>query len=94
MALIDPKLENIAREVVWWEPPEVTLSDQNDFLCRVMVLGTWEDVQHVEKVFGEEALRAALIHSRPGVFDPASWYYWHYRLGFEHVPELPKRTFA
>jgi hypothetical protein len=94
MALHDQQLEDIAREVVWWESPEVTLSDQGGFLCRVMVLGTWEDIQRVEKVFGEEALRAALHHARPGVFDPASWHYWHYRLGIEPVPELPKRTFV
>ncbi len=92
MPVRDPQLENIAREVVWWEPPEVTLSDQDDFLCRVMVLGAWEDVQHVERVFGEDALREALNHSKAGVFDPASWHYWHYRLGIEPVPELPKRT--
>ncbi len=94
MATRDPQLEDIAREVVWWDPPQVTLSDQNDFLCRVMALGTWKDMQHVEKVFGEEALREALRRSRPGVFDPASWHYWHYRLEIGPVPELPKRTFV
>jgi hypothetical protein len=94
MELRDPQLDVIARGVVWWEPPEVTLSDQNDFLCRVMCRGSWEDVQHVEKVYGEEALRRALGHAKPGVFDPASWHYWHYRLGFESVPELPRRPFV
>ena len=89
----EAKLERIAREVVWWEPPEVTMSDENDFLCRVMVRGAWEDVQDLEKAYGEEAFRRALQHARPGVFDPASWHYWHYRLGEDPVPELPKRTF-
>jgi hypothetical protein len=94
MALRDPQLEKIAREVVWWEPPEVTLSDQGDFLCRVMARGSWKDVRYVEKLFGDEALREALRHSRPGVIDPASWHFWHYRLGIEPVPEAPKRIFA
>jgi len=94
MELHDRQLEGIARGVVWWEPPDVTLSDQDDLLCRVMSRGSWEDVQHVEKVFGEEALRSALCHAKPGVFDPASWHYWHYRLGIEPVPELPKRHFV
>jgi hypothetical protein len=94
MALLDPELKRIARGVVWWEPPEVTLSDQNDFLCRVMALGTWKEAQHVGRVFGEDAFREALHHCRPGVMDPASWHYWHYRLGIEPVPEAPKRTFA
>jgi uncharacterized protein (DUF2267 family) len=94
MTLSDPRLESIAREVVWWEPPEITLSDQNDFLCRVMDHGSWEDMRHIEEVFGDKALREALDHCRPGVMDPASWHYWHYRLGIETVPELPRRTFA
>ena len=93
MPLADPQLRNIAREVVWWEPPEVTLADQDDFLCRVMALGTWDDVQHVEKMFGAGAFRKALHGAKPGVFDPACWHYWHHRLEFDAVPELPKRTF-
>jgi hypothetical protein len=44
MASQDLKLEAIAREIVWWEQPEVTLSDQNDFLCRVMARVFWEDL--------------------------------------------------
>lgn len=94
MALSDPQLEDIARMVMWWEAPEVALSDQNEFLCRVMARGFWDDVKHVEKVFGEDAFREALRHCGPGVMDPASWHYWHYRLGIEPVPELPKRTFV
>jgi hypothetical protein len=89
----EAKLERIAREVVWWEPPEVTLSDENDLLCRVIVRGSWEDVQDLEKAYGEEAFLRALQHARPGVFDPASRHFWHYRLGKDPVPELPKRTF-
>jgi hypothetical protein len=88
-----PRLARIAREVVWWEAPEVTMSDQDDFLCRVMVRGSWEDVQAVEKAYGQEAFRQALKNAGPGVFDPASWHYWHFRLGLEPVPELPSRTF-
>jgi hypothetical protein len=91
---IDLRLAEIARKVVWWEPPEITLSDQNDFLCRVMGRGIWEDVQYVERIFGEAAFREALLHCRPGVMDPGSWHYWHLRLRLEPIPELPKRTFA
>jgi hypothetical protein len=93
MQVAEPQLQRIAREVVWWEPPEITIADQNYFLCRVMARGFWDDVQLVEKVYGEEAFRIALQHAKPGVFDPASWNYWHNRLGFEFVPELPTRKF-
>jgi len=94
MASPDPLLEKIAREVVWWEPPEVTLSDPNDFLCRVMARASWKDIRYVEKLFGEDAFREALRRCRPGVMDPASWHFWHYHLGVEPVPEPPKRIFA
>jgi hypothetical protein len=94
MALRDPQLETIARAVVWWEPPEVTLSDQDDFLCRVMARGLWDEVKRVESAYGEEAFRQALRRARPGVIDVASWHYWHHRLGMLPVPEMPKRSFA
>jgi hypothetical protein len=90
----DSFLENIAREVVWWEPPMVTLSDQNNFLSRVMARGFWDDLQRIENIFGEDSLRSALRHSKPGVIDIASWHYWHHRLGIEPVPEMPIRTFG
>jgi hypothetical protein len=89
----DRQLEGIAREVVWWETPEVTLADQNEFLGNVMARGVWDAVQRVVDIYGEEAFRDALRHSKPGVIDAASWHYWHHRLGIEPVPELPKRTF-
>jgi hypothetical protein len=89
----DFRLQQIAREVVWWELPEITLADQNFFLGRVMARGFWNDVVHVQNVYGEDALREALRHSKPGEIDIASWHYWHRRLGLEPVPELPKRRF-
>jgi hypothetical protein len=94
MTVAATSLENIAREVVWWESPEATLAKPNEFVARVMARGFWDDVQFVESVFGEEAFRAAIRHARPGVFDPASWHYWHLRLGIEPISNLPKRTFA
>jgi hypothetical protein len=94
MPIRDPQLESIAREIVWWEEPEVTLSDQDGFLSRVMARGSWDDVQHVVKIYGDDAFREALRHSKPSVIDAASWHYWHHRLGMEPVPEMPKRTFS
>jgi hypothetical protein len=89
----DPQLERIARGVVWWEAPEATLADQDNFLNRVMARGFWEEMKFVEKFYGEDALRKALKSSKPGVFDLASWHYWHHRLGFDSVPERPARSF-
>jgi hypothetical protein len=94
MATMDPRLEIIARQVIWWETPEIALSDQNDFLARVMARGFWDDLRYVEEVFGEDALRNALKNSKPGVIDIASWHYWHRRLGIEPIPGMPIRKFA
>jgi hypothetical protein len=94
MPIRDPQLEDIARGVVWWEAPEITLSNQDEFLGCVMARASWAELRHVEAVYGEEAFREALRHAKPGVIDIASWHYWHHRLGIEPVPEMPKRTFA
>jgi hypothetical protein len=93
MQVYDQQLQRIARGVVWWEPPETTIADQNNFLCRVMARGFWEEAKFVEKVYGENAFREALENAKPGVFDLASWHYWHHRLGFDSVPERPTRKF-
>jgi hypothetical protein len=86
-------LEVIARRVAWWKTPTEALANTDDFLCRVMTFGLWTDVISVAIVFGDDALRRALKQAPAGVFDPRSWHYWHYRLGFDEVPELPKREF-
>jgi hypothetical protein len=86
-------LEIIARRVAWWKTPAEALANTDDFLCRVMTFGLWSDVAYVGRMFGDDALRRALQNAPAGVFDPPSWHYWHYRLGFDQVPGLPKRTF-
>jgi hypothetical protein len=88
-----PELEVIARRVAWWKTPAEALANTDDFLCRVMTFGLWADVTYVARMFGDDAMRRALRQAPAGVFDPPSWHYWHYRLGFAQVPELPKRAF-
>ena len=87
------QLEIIARRVAWWKTPAEALANTNDFLCRVMTYGLWTDVACVARMFGDDAMRRALKQAPAGVFDPPSWHYWHYRLGFNQVPGLPKRAF-
>ena len=88
---LTPQLEVIARRVAWWKTPAEALANTNDFLCRVMTFGLWTDVAYVTKMFGDDAMRRALNQAPAGVFDPPSWSYWHFRLGFDKVPGLPKR---
>lgn len=90
----DPRLQQIARRVKWWEPAAETLSDQDDFLCRVMNLATWDDIEYVNQKFGDDALRAALRRCKSGVMDRRSWNYWHIRLGMDAIPAMPQRILA
>ena len=88
-----PQLEEIAKRVTWWKPAEESLKDTSIFLCRVMTFGLWSDAVYVLQTFGEDALRDALRNPPPGVFDEASWNYWHHRLGIHTIPALPVRRF-
>jgi hypothetical protein len=85
-------LAAVARRVCWWEDAATTLANTPLFLCRVMVFGTWDDACLALEHYGEEAFRRALGAAPPGLFDPRSWHYWHYRLGVLPVPDLPQRV--
>ena len=91
MQTTPPNLETIARRVTWWKTPGEAVANTDEFLCRVMVFGLWSDASYIVDNFGEDAFRAALRRAPPGVFDPASWHYWHHRLGIGKVPPLPTR---
>lgn len=85
-------LAAVARRVCWWEPAEITLANPRLFVARVMVLGTWDDINLVLKYFGNEAFKDALRCAPAGLFDNRSWYYWHHRLRVLPVPPLPQRV--
>lgn len=70
-------LERIAREIVWWQSPEVSLENPRRFLAQLMTLGTWHEGQLVKECFGWDVFKDALIHAPVGVFDRRSWAYWH-----------------
>jgi len=91
---VSPELRRIASRVVWWEPPEDVVAREDEFLCRVMALGDWPDVNYVEATYGQARLRAALRAAPPGVVDARSWHYWHRRLGLGEAGALPERRFA
>jgi hypothetical protein len=56
-----------------------------------MAIGTTEDAELAEHVFGEEAMRIALATAPPGVFDRRRWDLWHLRFGYRRTPPLPTR---
>ncbi len=84
-------LLDLARRLVWWEPPQKTLARPERLVARAMAEGTWEDMLLVRATYGDEALRRILGDPPPGVFDPRSWTYWHVVFGIEPVPPLPRR---
>lgn len=82
----------VAAKLVWWKAPEEALSDPIDFACRVMTLGTWDDIVLVRQELGDELLKQALRQPRPGIFDARSWRYWHLVFDITPEPPLPKRN--
>ena len=89
-----PDVHRIASRVVWWDTPERVVSRLDDFLGRVMTLGTLADVNTIEAIYGAARLRAAVRAASPGIFDVRSWHYWHRRLGLGPAGPLPARRFA
>lgn len=85
------KLTDIAKELFWWQAPEVSLANPRRFLAQVMTLGTWEEVQVVKEAFGWEAFRDALLNAPAGVLDGRSWVYWRSVFGLPEA-ELPRRS--
>jgi hypothetical protein len=87
----EPTLEQLAARYVWWLSSRDALSRTTVFLCQIMRLGTFEDAQAVRRMYGDDALRAALAEAPAGALDPRSWTYWHHVLGRLPVPRMPER---
>jgi hypothetical protein len=85
-------LEEIAEKLFWWKAPADALNSAPRFLAQVMTLGTWNDVQAVQRILGRDAFREVLQNPPAGIFDPRSWSYWHVVFGLP-VPPLPERRF-
>jgi len=87
----EEQLKQIARELFWWQTPEVSLANPRRFLMQVMTLGTWQEVQLVKNSFGWDAFKDALMNAQAGVFDKRSWAYWR---AFFGLPEagMPRRS--
>ena len=86
-----PAARELARKYVWWQPPAATLADRRLLLAQLMTLGTVEDVRWLLSVAARDDLRAVLRDPPVGIFNARSWSFWHLRLGFDAVPDLPRR---
>jgi len=82
-------LKTLASKYIWWKPAQEAVIFERRLLAQVMNIGTFEDIQAVEREVGEDRLREALKGAECGEFNARSWAYWHYRLGLSEVGNLP-----
>lgn len=94
MALpVTPETLDVARRVVWFEPPEEAMKDTRRFMAYAFRYATHQDMLILRRHLTDDFLRDALEHAPPGIIDGRSWAYW--RLVLELPPSgLPTRQFA
>jgi hypothetical protein len=88
------ELGSFARTFIWWKRPSDSVARPLRVIAQVMELGSFDDVEKLVKIVGEEALKEALRQAEPGWFSPPSWHFWHYKLGVAEigsVPPMPER---
>lgn len=92
-ASINPETLDVARRVIWFEPPEKALSDMHRFMAYAFRYATHEDMQILRRYLDDDQMRDALDNAPPGIIDARSWAYW--RLVFDLAPRvLPTRKFS
>ena len=89
--VLTPRLRDIARRVVWFEPAEQAIADPTRFVAYAMTYGTDDAMAVVREQLSDDELREALRRAPPGIFDARSWAYWNVKLGRYPVPPMPKR---
>jgi hypothetical protein len=94
-ALKDPqtaeRLRGMAERLIWWQRADESLRRPERLIAQAMAVGTSDDADLVETIFGIEAMRQILAAAPAGIFDPRKWDYWHLRFGYRRTPPLPTR---
>ena len=75
------KAIRLAKTYVWWQEPAATLQDPTKLLRQILRLGRAEDYVVALDLWGEPALRTALLDARPGEIDPKSERFWRLYFG-------------
>jgi len=91
---ITPQTLGIARNVIWFEPPEEVLADPVRFMAYAMAYAVPEDMRAIRKHVSDDEFREALDHAPPGIIDPRSWAYWNSKMGRYPAPPRPVRRFG
>ena len=92
-------LRRLASTYVWWKTSDEAMLFPHRVAAQVMNLGTWDDLNDLAEIAGDDYLRGVLRHAEAGQLDARSWHYWHYRLGLAEygkrpVPPMPVRITA
>lgn len=91
---INDKTKELAARLVWFETPEVALSNSFRFMAYAFARATHEDMKLLRGYIDEADLVEALDHAPPGIIDPRSWSYWNICVGRYPAPPMPKRDLA
>src|SRR5271167_711013 len=88
---LTPLTLDIARRIIWFEPPEQALSEPLRFMAYAMTHARHEDMQVIRRYVCDDDLREALDQAPPGIIDARSWAYWNSKLGRYPPPPRPVR---
>jgi hypothetical protein len=91
---ITPLTLDLARRIIWFEPPEHALADPIRFMTYAMTYARHEDMRVIRRYVSDDDMRYALDHAPPGIIDPRSWAYWNSKMGRYPPPPLPVRRFT
>ena len=91
---VTPLILDIARRIIWFEPPEHALADPIRFMTYAMTYARHEDMRVIRRYVSDDDIRDVLDHAPPGIIDPRSWAYWNSKMGRYPPPPLPVRRFT
>ncbi|HVJ52183.1 MAG TPA: hypothetical protein VM689_06965 [Aliidongia sp.] len=86
-----PEIAEIARRIVWFEPPTKALQDPIRFMAYAMAHATHEDMKAIRRYVSDEDFIEALEKAPPGIIDGRSWAYWNGQMGRWPAPPMPRR---
>jgi hypothetical protein len=90
---ITPLTLDLARRIIWFEPPEQALAEPIRFMAYAMTYARHEDMRIVRRYVSDDDMREALDRAPPGIIDPRSWAYWNSKMGRYPPPPFPVRRF-
>jgi hypothetical protein len=91
---VTPLTLEVARRIIWFEPPEQALSEPIRFMAYAMTYARHEDMQVIRRYVCDDDIRTALDQAPSGIIDARSWAYWNSKLGRYPPPPRPVRRFT